>query len=153
MKFILSLSLMMFALTATAAKAPGYQALSKMDAAIEALAKGGSGLATKKPGDVVVAGAIMGKDKAGRDMIQVDIGGAQCAIAIVTNPLPPGMIGAASYSGKVLKCSRYMNIRAPDVLKYEEVRPVLSEAAAKGKMDLSFRVTFSPQGPTVRLNK
>jgi hypothetical protein len=134
--------------------APGYNSLNKMDAAIAALAKGGSGLASKNPGDVIVAGAQMAKnEKTGAEGIVVDTGGANCKVAIASKAPPKGMIGSATYSGKVLGCQRYMNIRAPDVMKYEDAKPALEKAAAKGQTDLSFRVVGSPQGPKVRLNK
>ena len=158
MKLRLSVSAALFALSMTsqAAVAPGYNSLNKMDAAIAALAKGGgkTGQASKNPGDVIVAGAQMAKNaKTGAETITVDTGGANCQIAISSKPLPKGMIGATQYSGNVLGCSRYMNIRAPDVMKYEDAKPTLEAAASKGQTDLSFRVTGSPQGPVVRMNK
>ena len=145
MNLALSISAVLIALSMTshAALPPGYDSLRRMDAAFEALANG-----RKNPGDVIVAGATMAK--AG---ILVDTGGAHCQVAITLIPPPNGMIGAAEYSGKVLKCSRYMNIRAPDVMKYEDAKPALEAVASKGKADLSFRVVGSPQGPKVRLNK
>ena len=147
MKLALTISAVLFALSTQAAVAPGYDSLNKVDAAIAALANGSgrTGLASKKPGDVIVAGAQMGKNKAGADLIVVDTGGAHCQIAIASIAPPRGMIGATQYSGNVLGCSRYMNIRAPDVMKYEDAKPTLEKAASKGKTDLSFRVTFSPQ--------
>lgn len=64
------------------------------------------------------------------------------------NP-PPGISGSASFSANVIACTRYVNIKAPELMKYEIARVELAQHASKGKTNLSFRVVASPQGPKV----
>lgn len=140
-----------FGVSAHAALAPGYNSLRKMDAAIEALAKGGKGNAPKQPGDVTVARASMSPDKGANPVITVDVGNLICTVKLTVIPPPKGMAGASSYKGNVTECNRYMSFVAVEVMKYEDARPALEMAASKNKMDLSFRVVRSPQGPKVEL--
>lgn len=140
-----------FAFSANAALAPGYNSLRKMDAAIEALAKGGKGNAPKQPGDVTVARATMSPDKSLNPFVSVDVGNLICTVELRVIPPPKGMIGAATYKGAVKDCTRYLTIAAVQVMKYEEARPALEEAASQNKVDLSFRVMRTPQGPKVQL--
>lgn len=134
--------------------APAYRSLKMMDAAIATLAKGGgkTGLAAKKPGDVMAASANMTLNKStGVKLITVDVGGQFCATKITEHLPPKGISGASSYSAEVISCTRYVNVRAPDLMKYEDIREVLSAAAAKNNMNLSFRVVPAPGGLKVEL--
>jgi hypothetical protein len=140
-----------FAISANAALAPGYNNLKKMDAAIEAISKGGKGNAPKQPGDVTVARATMSPDKSATPVISVDVGNLICTVELKVIPPPQGMAGASSYKGTVKECNRYMSLVAVEVMKYEDARPALEEAAAQNKVDLSFRVVRTPQGPKVQL--
>lgn len=140
-----------FALSANAATAPGYNSLRKMDTAIAAIAKGGNGNAPKQPSDVTVASAQMSQDKGASPVITVDVGNLICTVKLTVVPPPPGMAGASTYKAKVGDCKRYMSFVAVEVMKYEDARPTLEEAASKNKVDLSFQVTRSPQGPKVKL--
>ena len=156
MKQILLTLAFLTSVTAHAALAPGYNSLNKMDAAIAALAKGGSkmGLASRNPGDVTVASAQMNESDKGSEIISVDVGNLNCKVAITSTPPPPkGMAGASSQSGKVLACSRYMSFVAVTVMKYEDARPALADAASKNQSDLSFSVVGSAQGPKVKMSK
>lgn len=139
-----------FALSANAALAPGYNNLRKMDAAIEAIAKGGKGNAPKQPGDVTVARATMSPDKSVTPVISVDVGNLICTVELKVIPPPKGMVGASTYKGAVKACTRYLTVAAVEVMKYEDARPVLEEAASKNKLDLNFRVLRTPQGPKIQ---
>lgn len=148
--FFISILLAGFALNAKTA--PGYDSLRKMDSAIATLAKGGgkTGLATKKPGDVMVAGARSTENKTtGAEIISVDIGGHICALKMTKHNPPKGMSGSASFTAAVISCTRYVNAKAPELMKYEDARLALADYASKGKVNLSFRVLPSPQGPKV----
>ncbi len=154
MKRTLFISILLAGFALNAKTAPGYDSLRKMDSAIATLAKGGgkTGLATKKPGDVMVGGANATQNKTtGADIISVDIGGHICSLKINKHNPPPGISGAASFSADVIACTRYINARAPDLMKYEDARPALADAAAKGKKNLSFNVVPTPQGNKVQL--
>lgn len=140
-----------FAFTANAAMAPGYTNLRKMDAAIEAIAKGGKGNAPKQPGDVTVARATMSPDKSASPVITVDVGNLICTVSLKVIPPPKGMAGASTYKGTVKECNRYLTMVAVEVMKYEDARPALEEAASQNRVDLSFRVVRTPQGPKVQL--
>lgn len=140
-----------FSISANAALAPGYNSLKKMDAAIEALAKGGKGNAPKQPGDVTVARATMSPDKSVNPVITVDVGNLICTVELKVIAPPKGMAGAANYKGRVKDCTRYLSMAAVKVMKYEDARPALEEAASKNRVDLSFRVMHTPQGPKVQL--
>jgi len=133
---------------------PAYRSLKMMDVTVETLAKGGgkTGLATKKPGDVMMASANMTLNKStGTQIISVDLGGQICSTRIIEHLPPKGISGASSYSSEVISCTRYLNIRAPDLMKYEDVRVALSTAAGKGKVNLSFSVVLNTGGLKVRL--
>ena len=154
MKRTLFISVLLAGFALNAKLSPGYDSLRKMDSAIATLAKGGgkTGLATKKPGDVMVAGANVTQNKTtGADYISVDTGGQTCSMKLTAHQPPPGISGATSYSADVVSCTRYVNVRAPDIMKYEDARVALGEAAAKGKSNLSFSVVSTPQGNKVKL--
>ena len=154
-KFILMAAVVSaFGVSANAALAPGYNSLSKMDAAIAAIAKGSGkdGLATKNPGDVTVASAVMSQDKGTSSLIQIDVGNLNCQVKVtVVPPTSAGLIGAIAYQAKVSSCKRYMSFVAVEVMKYDDARPTLAAAAAQNKVNLSFQVVRSPQGPKVQL--
>lgn len=135
---------------------PAYSALKKIDAAIDALAKGGgkTGLPTRQAGDVTVHSAAMTQNKtSGADVISIDVGYNICAVTITAHQPPPGIAGAPSYSGKISGCTKYMTALAVTLMKYEDARVSLSAAAGKGISDLAFTVVSTPQGAVVKLNK
>lgn len=133
---------------------PAYRSLKMMDASIASLAKGGgkTGLANKKPGDVMVTSANMTENKTtGAQIISVGVDGQICATKVTEHQPPKGISGASSYSADIISCTRYVNVRAPDLMKYEDVRTELSAAAAKGKVNLSFSVVLATGGLKVQL--
>lgn len=126
-----------------------------MDATVATLAKGGgkTGLASKKSGDVMMASANMTLNKStGAQLISVDVGGQFCSTKITEHLPPKGISGASSYTAEVISCTRYVNMRAPDLMKYEDVRVALADGASKGKSNLSFTVVPGRGGFRVQLS-
>ena len=150
----LSILLSAFTLNAAGMISPAYRSLSMIDAAVDALAQGGkTGLVRKQTGDVTVHSASMTQNKTtNADVISIDVGNLICAVTIAEHQPPAGISGAPSYSGKVSGCSKYLTIRAVDVMKYEELRIKLNESAGKGIKISNLIVVGSPQGPVVKIN-
>ena len=141
-------------MNAHAVLAPGYDNLSKIDLAIAALAKGGkSGLAVKNAGDVTVASVRMSQNKTtGSDIINVDVGNLNCSVILTINPPAKNSFpGPISRTAKITACNRYESFAKVEVMKYDDARPTLADAASKGQTNLSFRVVGSAQGPKVEL--
>lgn len=153
MKILITAVILTSAVIAQAAVSPAYRALTKIDAAITALSQGGKGLAKKNPSDVTVSSLQTTVDKrTGQTVLMIDVGYNKCVVYITALALPKGMVGATPYVGKVTECRKYMAVAAVPMVKYEELRPVIEAAAAKGTVVSTVVVERSPQGPKIKIN-
>jgi hypothetical protein len=154
MKHLVLVSLIFSAFNANAALAPAYDNISKVDAAITAIAsKPADGLAIVQPEDVTIHSVqVASQGHSNVNVITVDAGYLICNVVVTPLPLQKGWAGATEYKGALNnKCTRYKAVAPVITMKYVDVRKELVKYAAKNLIAIAFKIEGTPQGPRVNV--